>query len=464
MNLFNVSSTQTPKSVVSSAATAESETITPSDNDFSQQYQQALDENQPLLTSNNSDLVSIGDISIDSEVSDTDAVTAQDQIIVAQDIVTPNTIAVNNDTNGDTVTIDDNGETLTDASMTSVVIAGNAATDVVIGDTTTNVVTGDVAETDTVAKDTKALPAANDISQLMAAGNVFLQQLTQSNQQLNNPISAEAGMVDSSGKSLPPAATALQTSVAASTAIDSQKADIGIDVDVNNLPLSISPTPNVTTATSDMLQSMVSVEATDLFASKSCPSPQAITINPNSESLAQQLAGLTTPSATALKPEFTQPMTPAQSPLLLTREQAGEQVHERINMMMAKNLKHVDIRLDPPELGKIQIKLNIAQDQASVQFTVNNPQTRDMVEQAMPRLREMLQQQGLQLAQSSVHQETPQQFSGQQNNHAANSQSGQQSSSMVAATEGQLQPEAEQPQLHSQLLVTDNKDHVDYYA
>ncbi|SMY33167.1 Flagellar hook-length control protein [Photobacterium malacitanum] len=453
MNLFNVSSAQTPKSVVSSAATAaESATTTPSDDDFYQQYQQALDDNQPLLASNNSELVSGDDsVNIDAKTSDTDAIAAQEQNIIAQDIVTPNTVAVSSDTNDDTVTVDDNADILTDVSMTGVVVTDDAATDVVAADT--------------VAKDPQTLPAADDISQLMAAGNVFIQQLTQSNQQLNNTSSAEASIIDSSGKSLPPTTTALQTSMAAATAAESQKADVGIDGGVNNLPLSTvatSVTATVTTPTSDILQSMENVETGDLLASKSRLS-QPATMNANSESLAQQLAGLTTPSATALKPEPAVAMTPVQSPLLLTREHAGEQVHERINMMMAKNLKQVDIRLDPPELGKIQIKLNITQDQASVQFTVNNSQTRDMVEQAMPRLREMLQQQGLQLAQSSVQQETPQQFSGQHNHHAADSQSGKQSSS-IAATEGQLQPEVEQSQIQTQLLVTDNKDHVDYYA
>ncbi|WP_163921282.1 flagellar hook-length control protein FliK [Photobacterium sp. Alg240-V54] len=452
MNLFNVSSAQTPKSVVSSATTAaESETTTPSDDDFSQQYQQALDDNQPLLVRNNSELVSGDDsVSIDAKTSVTDAIAAQEQNIIAQDI--------SSDTNGDTVTVDDNADILTDVSMTGVVVTDDAATDTDI------VVTNAATATDT--KDTITPTAADDISQLMAAGNVFLQQLTQSNQQLNNTSSAEASMIDSSGKSLPPTTTALQTSMAAATAVESQKADVSIDDGVNNLPpstVATSVTAIVTTPTSDILQSMENVEVGDLLASKSRLS-QPTTMNANSESLAQQLAGLTTPLATALKPEPALAMTPAQSPLLLTREQAGEQVHERINMMMAKNLKQVDIRLDPPELGKIQIKLNITQDQASVQFTVNNSQTRDMVEQAMPRLREMLQQQGLQLAQSSVQQETPQQFSGQHNNHAADSQSGKQSPSRAAATEGQSQSEVDQPQIQTQLLVTDNKDHVDYYA
>ncbi|MGF1871534.1 flagellar hook-length control protein FliK [Photobacterium indicum] len=118
----------------------------------------------------------------------------------------------------------------------------------------------------------------------------------------------------------------------------------------------------------------------------------------------------------------------AQSPLQLSKEQAGDQVSERINMMMSKNLKHVDIRLDPPELGKLQIRLSLNQDQASVQFTVGNQQTRDLVEHSMPRLREMLHQQGLQLAQSSVQQDTSRQaFSGQSGQQNQNDSGAQQS-------------------------------------
>ncbi len=120
----------------------------------------------------------------------------------------------------------------------------------------------------------------------------------------------------------------------------------------------------------------------------------------------------------------------AQSPLQLSKEQAGDQLAERVQVMMSKNLKHVDIRLDPPELGKLQIKLSLNQDQASVQFTVGNQQTRDLVEQAMPRLRELLNQQGLQLAQTSVQQDSSrQQFAGQQNQQQNQTNAGQQNNS-----------------------------------
>ncbi|NMU28433.1 flagellar hook-length control protein FliK, partial [Vibrio parahaemolyticus] len=40
----------------------------------------------------------------------------------------------------------------------------------------------------------------------------------------------------------------------------------------------------------------------------------------------------------------------AQLPLQLTKELANEQVAEKVQMMMSKNLKNLDIRLDPPEL------------------------------------------------------------------------------------------------------------------
>ena len=157
----------------------------------------------------------------------------------------------------------------------------------------------------------------------------------------------------------------------------------------------------------------------------------------------------------------------AQPPLLLTKEQAGDQLADRVQMMMSKNLKHVDIRLDPPELGKLQIKLSMNNDQASVQITVANQQSRDLVEQAMPRLRELLHQQGLQLAQSSVQQDSSRQFAGgsqQQMNGQAGSQSqhGEQGRGQGTSHEHANGTAA---QSHSaDLWMTAPKDGVDYYA
>ncbi|OLQ76042.1 hypothetical protein BIT28_18670 [Photobacterium proteolyticum] len=157
----------------------------------------------------------------------------------------------------------------------------------------------------------------------------------------------------------------------------------------------------------------------------------------------------------------------AQSPLQLSKEQAGDQLAERVQVMMSKNLKHVDIRLDPPELGKLQIKLSLNQDQASVQFTVGNQQTRDLVEQAMPRLRELMNQQGLQLAQTSVQQDSSrQQFAGQQNQQQNQTNAGQQNSG------GGQQGNGGTRHQHAEsggsepvdMYVSQPSDRVDYYA
>ncbi|WP_438876984.1 flagellar hook-length control protein FliK, partial [Bacillus cereus group sp. Bce021] len=59
--------------------------------------------------------------------------------------------------------------------------------------------------------------------------------------------------------------------------------------------------------------------------------------------------------------------------------------------------------------------MNMHADGASIQFTVTNAQARDALEGAMPRLREMLAQQGVQLADTSVQQQS----SGQQQGYAA---------------------------------------------
>ena len=451
MNLFNVSLAQTAKPTAAATSGGESETVSLSDNDFSQQYQQAIDDSA----------INAEMIGTDSEINTSHR--GMTDISTSTDIPVSDSIAVN----------------ATDESLVSA----------------------------------DSITIVDDATELMAAGNVFLQQLTQSNQQLKFDVTSDANAVNSIGNSLPPSAipltdtvlidgvatsaqpaTSTLTTVASTTsaamtpvtnsavlasqaamlADDSHGQNAGeeSDVSVNNSPLSVTTTALSSTAvtpTSEMLLNMSAADGVSLLANGALPADESrlhhnMNANVNGDSLAQQLAGLSPTSPNALKPEQSAVMNNAQSPLLLTREQAGEQVHERINMMMAKNLKYVDIRLDPPELGKIQIKLSINQDQASVQFTVNNPQTRDIVEQAMPRLREMLQQQGLQLAQSSVQQESSQQFAGHQNNSSAQSQSGQQSSTVATTAEGQSMTESDQLDVSTAVFVTENKDQVDYYA
>lgn len=182
------------------------------------------------------------------------------------------------------------------------------------------------------------------------------------------------------------------------------------------------------------------------------------------ENLAQQLASsLGTPSANAATArQDIQVAQTAQAPLPLGQmpSEAGAALTERINVMLSKNLKQVDIRLDPPELGRMQIKLGVNNDQASVHITVANQQARDAVEQAMPRLRDMLQQQGLQLTQGSVQQ----QDSGAQ--QMASGQHGNGASHADGAPLGTTGPDDnDDTMLTGQTLNVSHSDRaVDYYA
>ncbi|GMA81360.1 flagellar hook-length control protein FliK [Shewanella glacialipiscicola] len=79
-------------------------------------------------------------------------------------------------------------------------------------------------------------------------------------------------------------------------------------------------------------------------------------------------------------------------------------MRQQLITMVSQGIQHAEIRLDPPELGHMLVKIQVHGDQTQVQFHVTQSQTRDLVEQAMPRLRELLQEQGMQLADSHVSQ------------------------------------------------------------
>ncbi|SEG34833.1 flagellar hook-length control protein FliK [Vibrio hangzhouensis] len=169
-----------------------------------------------------------------------------------------------------------------------------------------------------------------------------------------------------------------------------------------------------------------------------------------------QATGAGTLTANQLRAEQPQSATGVQSPLVLTKENASEQVSERLQMMMSKNLKHVDIRLDPPDLGRMQIRMTLNNDSATVHFTVQNQQTRDMVDQAMPRLREMLSQQGIQLADTSVQQQNQ----GQQR-HASHGTDQQSSQGSMGASTGVDESEGG---LNVNVSLTKKQDGISYYA
>ncbi len=82
-----------------------------------------------------------------------------------------------------------------------------------------------------------------------------------------------------------------------------------------------------------------------------------------------------------------------------------------LKMMVGQNIQSAEIRLDPPELGSLDIKIKLANDVATVHITSPHAQVRDALETAVPKLREMFAESGLSLGDVNVQQEA---FSQQQ--------------------------------------------------
>ena len=81
-----------------------------------------------------------------------------------------------------------------------------------------------------------------------------------------------------------------------------------------------------------------------------------------------------------------------------------DELGARIQVMLRDGLGKAQIQLHPAELGRLQVTISTDGDQARVAFLADAGATRDAIEHSLPRLREMLEQNGLQLAQSDVGQ------------------------------------------------------------
>jgi len=75
---------------------------------------------------------------------------------------------------------------------------------------------------------------------------------------------------------------------------------------------------------------------------------------------------------------------------------------DRVAWMAKNKIPAAEIKINPAQLGPIEIKVTVNNDQASVTMIANHGTTREALEAAIPRLREILSDSGLQLADTDV--------------------------------------------------------------
>jgi flagellar hook-length control protein FliK len=80
----------------------------------------------------------------------------------------------------------------------------------------------------------------------------------------------------------------------------------------------------------------------------------------------------------------------------------AEDVGDRVVWMLGRHESKAELVLTPPHLGRLEVSLQLSGEQTSAHFVAATAAARDALEQAMPRLREVLQQAGIQLGQTNV--------------------------------------------------------------
>lgn len=95
----------------------------------------------------------------------------------------------------------------------------------------------------------------------------------------------------------------------------------------------------------------------------------------------------------------------------------GGEFAQKIVWLSSQQNQVAEIRLNPAHLGPVEVTLSITQDQATAQFSSPHLAVREAIEQALPRLREMMAENGITLGNVMVGSDSFQQDNRQQHAH-----------------------------------------------
>jgi len=81
-----------------------------------------------------------------------------------------------------------------------------------------------------------------------------------------------------------------------------------------------------------------------------------------------------------------------------------KELGSRMMWMINNDVKGAEVKLNPPQLGPMEIRISMNNDQANISITAAHGATREAVESSIGKLREMLGQEGLNLANVDISQ------------------------------------------------------------
>ncbi|WP_051413195.1 flagellar hook-length control protein FliK [Shewanella colwelliana] len=212
--------------------------------------------------------------------------------------------------------------------------------------------------------------------------------------------------------------------------------------------------------TMDLKQAKLEVTMQKILVSQPAGQEFADTSSSESKLASATLSPIPTPTSMArgeALPQYQVSIKPTGEPAQQMQEMIAKfspVMRQQLVAMVSQGVQHAEIRLDPPELGQMMVRIQVQGDQTQVQFHVMQNQTKDIVEQALPRLREMLAEQGMQLTDSNV-------------SHGGGGQ-GQGDTDSSDSQGDRLQSEMDELSAEESLLVSNSstsyRSGIDYYA
>lgn len=81
----------------------------------------------------------------------------------------------------------------------------------------------------------------------------------------------------------------------------------------------------------------------------------------------------------------------------------ADEVGQKLQWVAGRDNGRAELVLNPPQMGRVEVSIDMNGDQASATFAAANPLAREALQDALPRLREVLAQAGIQLGQANVN-------------------------------------------------------------
>lgn len=114
------------------------------------------------------------------------------------------------------------------------------------------------------------------------------------------------------------------------------------------------------------------------------------------------IATLSQPAGTALAEANRSDATRVQLHNAVGSHQWATELGNKLALLATKDTQSATLYMTPADLGPVQVRIDMNQDQASVWFTAEHADTRTALEQALPRLRELFTAQGMSLTDAGV--------------------------------------------------------------